>query len=495
MSAAAIDNAIPYSYAKRHGILVLGTDEGHTVYYHTVPKSTVLNELHRHISPQIMYQQLSADEFDRMLVEHYQSNSAKRLQSMATGDENLDLPTLVDAIPESTEVLDQEGDAPIIRLINGFIAEAIRQSASDIHLASTEHELRVRFRVDGILRDVIVLKRSLAPLIVSRIKVMAKLDIAERRVPQDGRIAVSIGGRDVDLRISTMPANFGERVVLRLLDKKAGHLSLDRIGLSSDYQEALKSLLHLPHGIVLVTGPTGSGKSTTLYAGLSYINNGSRNILTIEDPIEYQVDGIGQTQVNPKAGMNFANGLRAMLRQDPDVVMVGEIRDADTMQIAIQASLTGHLVLSTLHTNTAVGAITRLIDMGLESFLIASTLSAVIAQRLVRMLCPECREAYTPDEFECQQMNVAPCSDRVWFRANEHGCKHCTSEGYRGRTALYEVITMNDEMKALIHDSAPESELTSVARRQHSSLRDDGLHKIEQGVTSLNEVIRVSNST
>lgn len=485
---------IPYSYAKRHGIVVVNDGGRHYLYYCTPPNATIINEVQRHVSPQVQYVSLTAEAFDTCLVEHYQSKSAKQLESITVDNDSFDLPSLADAIPESTEVLDQEGDAPIIRLINGFIAEAIRQDASDIHLATSEHRLLVRFRVDGMLRDVLELSPRLSPLIVSRIKVMAKLDIAERRTPQDGRIAIRIGGRDVDLRVSTMPASFGERVVLRLLDKKAGYLSLQHIGLADQDRDALQSLLHLPHGIVLVTGPTGSGKSTTLYAGLSYINDGSRNILTIEDPIEYQLDGIGQTQVNPKAGMTFAKGLRSMLRQDPDVVMVGEIRDSETMQIAIQASLTGHLVLTTLHTNTAIGAITRLVDMGVEPFLIASTLSAVIAQRLVRVLCPHCREAYTPVEQERRLMGIETNGGLIWYKSSDTGCEHCHFEGYKGRTALYEIVTIGDELKTLIHDAAPESQLINEARRRHESLRSDGLRKIGAGITSLNEVLRVSTA-
>ena len=485
---------LPYSYAKRHGIVISEEGDSIRAYYVTPPKPTIINEIHRCISPDVRYVKLNQSDFDDYLVTHFQSRSASQLESLADEEDSTDLTSLIDDLPESTEVLDQEDDAPIIRLINGFISEAIRQQASDIHLVTTEQYFLVRFRVDGMLRNILELRRNLSPLTVSRIKVMAKLDIAEKRVPQDGRVSIRIAGRDVDLRVSILPASFGERVVLRILDKKMGILSLDRIGLSDLDRTKLQKLLKLPHGIVLVTGPTGSGKTTTLYAGLTYINDGSHNILTIEDPIEYQIDGIGQTQVNPKVGMTFVKGLRSMLRQDPDVVMVGEIRDAETMQVAIQASLTGHLVLSTLHANSAVGVITRLVDMGMEPFLIASTLNGVISQRLVRVLCPACRVAYKPSEYECQQIGQKHESNKSWYKANPDGCEQCFFEGYSGRTAIYELLPISDELRTLIHRSAPESELSVSARRNNTSLLIEGVRKVEAGITSLDEVLRVSTT-
>src|SRR5690606_36785375 len=314
-----------------------------------------------------------------------------------------------------------------------------------IHLETFERRLVVRFRVDGVLREVVQPKRELAPLLVSRIKVMAKLDIAEKRVPQDGRISLKVGGREIDIRVSTMPSSAGERVVLRLLDKEGGRLNLDVLGMPSTLRSQLTELLLRPHGILLVTGPTGSGKTTTLYAGLSEINDQTRNILTVEDPIEYNLEGIGQTQVNVKADMTFARGLRAMLRQDPDVVMVGEIRDRETAEIAVQASLTGHLVLSTLHTNSAVGALTRLRDMGIEQFLLASSLIGVLAQRLVRVLCPYCKESRKAGPMEQTFLGLSGAS--VYHAV---GCVQCNQTGYRGRTGIYELLVVDESIRQMI---------------------------------------------
>jgi general secretion pathway protein E len=319
---------------------------------------------------------------------------------------------------------------------------------------------------------------------------MARLDIAEKRVPQDGRISLRVGGRDVDVRVSTMPSSMGERVVLRLLDKQAGRLQLERLGMGKQTFELMKELVHKPHGVILVTGPTGSGKSTTLYASLTELNDASRNILTVEDPIEYQLEGIGQTQVNQKVDMTFARGLRAILRQDPDVVMVGEIRDKETAEIAVQASLTGHLVLSTLHTNTAVGAMTRLQDMGIESFLLSSSLLGVMAQRLVRLLCPDCKQPYEPDEAEREVMGLA--ADELPTLYRPVGCEVCNHQGYRGRTGIYELVAVDDEMRQLIHDQAGEPVLERHARRTSPSIRADGWRRVRAGETSIEEVLRVT---
>src|SRR5690606_18318954 len=319
---------------------------------------------------------------------------------------------------------DSDDEAPIIRLINALLTQAVKDNASDIHIEPYENRLVVRFRIDGVLREALTTRRAVAPLVVSRIKVMSKLDIAEKRLPQDGRISLRIAGRAVDVRVSTIPSGHGERVVMRLLDKQAGRLTLEKLGMSAEDQATMDELIHRPHGILLVTGPTGSGKTTTLYAALERINDASRNILTVEDPIEYHIDGIGQTQVNTKVNMTFARGLRAILRQDPDVVMVGEIRDLETAEIAVQASLTGHLVLSTLHTNTAVGAVTRLRDMGVEPFLLSSSLIGVLAQRLVRVIDPAHREAYRASEYECRLLGVDPANPPTLYRASDE------SKGY-----------------------------------------------------------------
>jgi general secretion pathway protein E len=350
--------------------------------------------------------------------------------------------------------------------------------------------LIVRFRVDGVLRQILEPPRVLAPLITSRIKVMARLDIAEKRLPQDGRISLKVAGRAVDVRVSTLPSGHGERVVLRLLDKQAGRLDLTQLGMDDRTHEVMRRAIHRPHGILLVTGPTGSGKTTTLYAALSQLNDRSRNILTVEDPIEYDLDGIGQTQINSKVDMTFARGLRAILRQDPDVVMVGEIRDLETVQIAVQASLTGHLVLSTLHTNTAVGAITRLRDMGVEPFLLSSTLVAILAQRLVRLLCDHCKAPYTANEKDCQALDLPPDPAPTLYRAV--GCEHCNQLGYRGRTGIYELVEVDDEMRGLIHDGAGEQALERHARLHGPSIRADGRRRILAGHTTVEEVLRVT---
>ncbi len=402
--------------------------------------------------------------------------------------------SLAEELPQSEDLLESEDDAPIIKLINAMLGEAIKESASDIHIETFEHALSIRFRVDGVLRDVLSPSRKLAPLLVSRVKVMAKLDIAEKRVPQDGRISVRIGGRAVDVRVSTMPSSHGERVVMRLLDKNAVQLDLAQLGMVPNLHQAFRALIHKPHGILLVTGPTGSGKSTTLYAGLQTINSEDRNILTVEDPIEFDLAGIGQTQVNPKVDMTFARGLRAMLRQDPDVVMVGEIRDLETAQIAVQASLTGHLVMSTLHTNTAIGAVTRLRDMGIEPFLLSSSLLGVLAQRLVRTLCPRCRIPYQADDSQ-QPLFVdlglaTPDEAITLYKAG--GCEHCHQKGYRGRTGIHELLTVDENVQALIHHDAGEHAIEEAVRAHSPSIRYDGLTKVLQGQTTLEEVIRVT---
>ena len=397
-------------------------------------------------------------------------------------------------MPEAEDLMDQEDDAPIVRLINALLSEAIRVSASDIHIEAFEKKLSVRLRVDGQLREIVQPRRELAPLLVSRIKVMAKLDIAEKRIPQDGRISLRLAGREVDVRVSTLPSSHGERVVMRLLDKQAGRLNMTHLGLMQNDYERLTQLVHRPHGIILVTGPTGSGKTTTLYAALSDLNDNTRNILTAEDPIEYQLEGIGQTQVNTKVDMTFARALKAMLRQDPDVVMVGEIRDLETAEIAVQASLTGHLVLSTLHTNTAIGAVTRLKDMGIEPFLLASSLIGVIAQRLVRTLCPHCVTWRKADDFErqvFQHLNV----DQHMELPEPHGCEQCSHVGFSGRTAIYEIVPVDEPLRRLIHGNAAEYELENHARRYAGSIRDDGLRKVLAGKTTLEEVLRVTNQS
>ncbi|MDH3694774.1 MAG: ATPase, T2SS/T4P/T4SS family, partial [Gammaproteobacteria bacterium] len=383
--------------------------------------------------------------------------------------------------------------APIVRLINALLTQAIRETASDIHLEAFEQRSVVRFRVDGVLRDVVQPQRALHGALVSRLKVMAKLDIAEKRLPQDGRISLRVGGNPIDVRVSTLPTQHGERIVLRLLDKQGGRLDLAELGMDSAIRDLFDRLIHTPHGIILVTGPTGSGKTTTLYAGLTRLDRRTLNVLTVEDPIEYDLDGVGQTQVHTKINLTFANGLRSILRQDPDVVLVGEIRDLETAEIAVQASLTGHLVLSTLHTNSAIGAITRLVDMGVEPFLISSSLLATLAQRLVRKLCVSCRKPYTPDASECELLRISTHDNRQVYKPV--GCNDCDYTGYRGRTGIYELIVSDEKLRTMIHDGSREDDMIAYARRGSKSLLQNGFEKVLAGETGLEEVLRVTRDT
>lgn len=485
---------LPFSFARRSGVFLVPPEEvGDTpmAYYREDVSAQALAEVNRFTGGAAQFELIESEEFEQALAKAYQNNSAEAMQMVEGLGDDMDLASLANSVPETEDLLEQEDDAPIVRLINAILTEAVKNGASDIHIETFEKDLVVRFRLDGVLREIVKPKRALAPLLVSRIKVLARLDIAEKRVPQDGRISLRVGGKEVDIRVSTMPSANGERIVLRLLDKQAGRLKLDRLGMAERDLKAIEKLINRPHGIILVTGPTGSGKTTTLYAGISDINDKSRNILTVEDPIEYNLPGIGQTQVNTKVDMTFARGLRAILRQDPDVVMIGEIRDLETADIAVQASLTGHLVLSTLHTNTAVGAVTRLMDMGVEPFLISSSLLGVIAQRLVRVLCPECREATTPDAEICEFLGVDPNNPPTIYKPN--GCESCNHLGYRGRMGIYEVVEVDDSLRHLIHQKAGEMELESSARERSPGIRADGVAKVLSGLTSVEEVIRVTH--
>jgi len=480
---------LPFSFAKRHGVVLLSVEGASSLVYRPGVELVALSEAQRFVGAQLPLQALSAEAFEQALAKAYQHDSASMQLAEDIGG-SLDLAALAEQVPETEDLLEQEDDAPIIRLINAILGEAIKENASDIHLETFEKRLVVRFRVDGILREVLEPKRELAALLVSRIKVMARLDIAEKRIPQDGRISLKVGGREVDVRVSTLPSANGERVVLRLLDKQAGRLNLQHLGMSPRDRDQMEATVRKPHGILLVTGPTGSGKTTTLYASLVSLNDRTRNILTVEDPIEYHLEGIGQTQVNSKVDMTFARGLRAILRQDPDVVMVGEIRDKETAEIAVQASLTGHLVLSTLHTNSAIGAITRLVDMGIEPFLLSSSLLGVLAQRLVRVLCPHCKEAYQADEAECKLLGVPFAQPPTLFHAR--GCAECHQQGYRGRTGIYELVVFDDHLRTLIHNAASEQDMTRHARSLGPSIREDGRRKVLEGATTVEEVLRVT---
>ena len=477
MASISPQRYVPYGFARAHQILVSAlSDDAMEGWVGENTPPTALAELSRSLKYRLVPVIKPAGELSGAISRAYsqQEGSAAAVVDEVGGD--IDLSRLMQDLPKVEDLLESEDDAPIIRMINALLTQAARDNASDIHIEPFETYSMVRFRVDGTLRDVVRPRRELHAALVSRIKIMASLDIAEKRLPQDGRITLRIGGRPMDVRVSTLPTGHGERAVLRLLDKEAGRLDLARLGMSSDLLRRFDNLINQPHGIVLVTGPTGSGKTTTLYAALSRLDSKTTNILTVEDPIEYDLDGVGQTQVNARIDMTFAKALRSILRQDPDVVMIGEIRDVETAQIAVQASLTGHLVLATLHTNDSISAVTRLIDMGIEPFLLSSSLIGIMAQRLVRKLCPSCRE-----------------EDPVTGKWRAVGCLHCGRSGYQGRTGIYEIVSVDDAMRGLIHQSAGEGELRAAARANgFRSMREDGQRWIDTGITSQDEVVRAT---
>jgi general secretion pathway protein E len=481
---------LPFGFAKRHSVLVANDHGVLRLVCTELLSAYILLEVRRVLKAPFTLDVKSAEEFEQLLTIAYQRDSSEAQQMMEDIGNEVDLYSLADEMTETEDLLENEDDAPIIKLINAMLSEGIKENASDIHIETFEQALQIRFRVDGVLREVLKPNRKLASLLVSRIKVMAKLDIAEKRIPQDGRISLRIAGRAVDVRVSTMPTGHGERVVLRLLDKNSTRLDLQDLGMSDGNRERFSELIEKPHGIILVTGPTGSGKSTTLYAGLSQIDSKERNILTVEDPIEYAIEGIGQTQVNTKVDMTFARGLRAILRQDPDVVMIGEIRDLETAQIGVQASLTGHLVLSTLHTNTAAGAITRMEDMGVEPFLLSSSLLGVLAQRLVRTLCPHCRECSTTSAEERKLLQLSDDDTSPMYRAV--GCEDCNFKGYRGRTGIHELIVVDEKVRELIHNGKGEQAIEKFIRKSTPSIRRDGFDKVMLGETTIEEVLRVT---
>ena len=459
---------VPYAFAKKQGALVLEVSAGEAqVCLRAGAAPQALAELRRVLGVPV---RVTAREepaaFDRRLAEAYTQAGQSAAHVAGDLESHLDLSRLVQEMPEAEDLLDSENDAPVIRLINVLLAQALRQGASDIHIEPYEARSVVRFRLDGTLHSVAEPHRGLHAAMLSRIKIMASLDIAEKRLPQDGRISLRLAGRQVDVRVATLPTGFGERAVLRLLDKEGGRLELAGLGMDEATLARVDRLIHEPHGIVLVTGPTGSGKTTTLYAALSRIDSRGLNIMTVEDPIEYELEGISQTQVSPRIGMSFARALRSILRHDPDVIMIGEIRDLETAQIAVQASLTGHLVLATLHTNDAVSATTRLVDMGIEPYLLSSSLLGVLAQRLLRKICSNCRKA---------------------------GCSACSQTGYSGRTGIYELLTLDEEAKRLVHERAPEAALRSHALAAGMRpLREDAQRWVAAGVTSPEEALRVT---
>jgi general secretion pathway protein E len=486
---------LPITFGKFHNILPLWEEEGAVCIAMADPLAyAALDDL------QVIFQKpvrpvlvptkallMAINQIYEHTANHHAADAIEDLQD----EESLD--SLAHQIEAPHDLLDMADDAPIIRLVNSILFQGVKQRASDIHVESFERELIVRYRIDGILYQVLTLPARLNPIILSRIKILGALNIAEKRLPQDGRFSVTIAGRSVDIRVSVIPTAHGERAVLRILEKHEALLDLEEIGLSPDLFEEVTRLLHLSHGMVLVTGPTGSGKTTTLYASLSRMNSTERNILTIEDPVEYQLAGVGQIQVNPKINLTFANGLRSILRQDPDVVMVGEIRDRETAEIAIHASLTGHLVFSTLHTNDSAGAITRLIDMGIEPFLITSSMVAVMAQRLLRKICPSCRYAYPPNALELKKLGMDGSNGSTvgpFYRGA--GCSSCLQTGYHGRTGIYEILIMNDHIRAMTVNREDSSRIRQEAVKQGMrTLWEEGLHRVVTGETSAEEIIRV----
>lgn len=483
---------LSYAFARQHGVIAVRGDQGEVTLAHKASTPLeALVEARRAVGHSVRREILSPEQFEQRLSGLYAQADLSSASEDALGAPQ-DLSALASGLPATSDLLDSSDDAPIIRLINGLLQEAIRARASDIHIEPYEQRLSVRFRIDGTLSVALSLPARLAPSLVSRVKVMSRLDIAQKRIPQDGRFSLTLGQRAIDFRVSTLPARHGERVVMRILEKDSQRMALEDLGMDAEIMADFADVLARPNGIILVTGPTGSGKTTSLYAALSRLNDGSRNILTVEDPVEYALDGIGQTQVNNAVGMSFAAGLRAMLRQDPDVVMVGEIRDPETAEIAVQASLTGHLVLSTVHTNSAIASVARLRDMGVEPFLLSSTLTALVAQRLVRRLCEDCKTPYTPTPAEMKELGLKPSKSAQFYKSN--GCPSCASVGYSGRLGLYEIVPMDETLRAMIHSGATEAEMARHAFAQCQTLLSDGADKVLAGQTSSDEVLRVCRS-
>jgi general secretion pathway protein E len=469
-----VRHPLPYAYAKAHTLLL--EDDGQQLVL-WAPENVALpplSEVLRLYNVDALERESATTLVDRIAVAYAgsESNAATVIGEVESA---VDLSRMMQELPAIEDLLEASNDAPIIRMLNALLTQAAKDGASDIHIEPYERSSAVRFRVDGTLREVVQPNKALHAALISRLKIMAELDIAEKRMPQDGRISLRIGGRAVDVRVSTLPSSHGERAVLRLLDKAESKFTLEGLGMSGDVLKKFDKLVQQPHGIVLVTGPTGSGKTTTLYASLGRVDTAGTNVLTVEDPVEYELSGIGQTQVNAKIDLTFAKALRAILRQDPDVIMIGEIRDYETAQIAIQASLTGHLVLATVHTNDAPSTVTRMIDMGIEPFLLSSSLIGVLAQRLVRKLCVHCKKIDAHGRY------------------HPVGCTECGTTGYKGRTGVYELMTVNDQVRSLIHGRAAESEIFVAAEAAGlRSMREDGERLVAEGVTSAEEVMRVT---
>lgn len=485
---------IPIAFCRRYRVLPLRYEEGAILTASTDPLETVaLDDLRLLLGKPIKPILTTSVALLACLNRAYDeiANPAGAEQVMEDIAANQSLDQLAHELDEPQDLLDATDEAPIIRLVNSVLFQAVRQRASDIHFESFERGLVVRYRIDGVLYPVLTPPKHLQASIIARLKIMAGLNIAEKRLPQDGRFAIRTSGKDVDLRVSVLPTSHGERVVLRLLEKENRLLNLSEMGFSKERLAVIHQLIQLAHGIILVTGPTGSGKTTTLYAALSHINAPDKNIITVEDPVEYQLLGIGQMQVNPKINLSFAAGLRSILRQDPDVIMIGEIRDRETAEIAIHASLTGHLVFSTLHTNDAASAATRLIDMGIEPFLVASSVVAVLAQRLLRRICPDCKRPYAPSEEELSRLDVAPGANVTLYRGA--GCAACSQTGYRGRIGIFELMVLNDDIRRLIGGKADSTAIKHAAITNGMvTLKQEGAERVLQGQTTLEEVMRIT---
>jgi general secretion pathway protein E len=465
---------LPYSFSRDHVILASQEPDGVLLAFTDETPLSAIAEVRRNYRV-ARFERLDSSALRERISTAYASGDGNAAQVVGELEEDMDLSRLMEDVPAVEDLLEAADDAPIIRMLNALFTQASRDGASDIHIEPFETTSIVRFRVDGTLRDVVRPNKALHGALISRLKIMAELDIAEKRLPQDGRISLRIGGRPVDVRVSTLPAAHGERAVMRLLDKSEAKLDLKRIGMGDSMLKRFEALIGQPHGIILVTGPTGSGKTTTLYSAMGKLDVKQGNIMTVEDPIEYELPGISQTQVNAKIELTFAKALRALLRQDPDVIMIGEIRDFETAQIAIQASLTGHLVLATLHTNDAPSAVTRLIDMGIEPFLLSSSLLGVLAQRLVRRLCPYCARRDAQGHW------------------HPVGCQHCSNTGYTGRTGVFELLEVDDDIRELVHNRATDAMIREKAESKgFTSMRDDGMRYVLEGGTSLEELLRVT---
>ena len=483
-----VSDIFPYDFVKENEVIASLSENGYEVISTKMITENLYHEIERFLETGFVFKICDPSEFNELLTNSFSVNSSSADISEELTDE-FDLQTFAGSISATEDLLSGSNDTPIIKLINGIISQAVKNRASDIHFEPYEDKLVVRFRVDGILKEILQQDSKISSVLISRIKIISGLDISERRLPQDGRVSLSLGDKNIDVRVSTLPSSYGERIVLRLLDKQAAQINIEDLGLPLPILSNYKSSLKNPEGIILFTGPTGSGKTTTLYSGLRYLSDSSQNILTVEDPIEYTLGGIGQTQVNSKTGYTFARGLRAILRQDPDVVMVGEMRDAETAQIGIQASLTGHLVLSTVHTNSAIAAITRLRDMGIESFLLASSLRTIISQRLVRRLCLECKAQEEASKEAINLFNL----DKNQVVYKSQGCLACSNTGYQGRIAIAECIQVDKVLKEMIHNNASENIISDYVFKDNQSIDQASTDLIKNSITSCEELMRVNN--